>query len=491
MPLLSLDQTAALRDALRAASYTVDDCLTAIGESGQLALERNHTIAADRALAGRDDPLATLLRLFVLQQPVDRAAAVRALPVEPLLTAGILSAAADLVRAELDIRPYGADDQTAGWVVSDHAANLDTARGEPTPQQVLGVSPASTTLAQLTPRRPVGTALDLGTGCGVQALHLARHAGRVIATDLNPRALQMAELSLTLSEVTAELRLGSLYEPVPEPVDLIVTNPPFVISPPGPQRLVYREGSHLADSLMREVVVGGAARLAPGGVLQVVGNWAHLRGQPWPQRLEAWVEPTGCDAYLVQRELLDPYQYIEIWLADAGLAGTADYRQRYRDWLDYFDHCGIEAIGMGWVTLRRSDRAQPVVRVEDWPHAVQQPVAEALLGTVMAADLAGLSDAEVLAERWRLDPDVVQESLGQPGAAGPSHVVLRQTTGLRRGLEVDTALGGVLGACDGELPLGRIVAAVAEILDADQDRLSAEVLPRIRQLVADLWLTRS
>ena len=56
---------------------------------------------------------------------------------------------------------------------------------------------------------------------------------------------------------------------------------------------------------------------------------------------------------------------------------------------------------------------------------------------------------------------------------------------------MDTALGGVLGACDGELPLGRIVAAVAEILDADQDRLSAEVLPRIRQLVADLWLTRS
>ena len=36
---------------------------------------------------------------------------------------------------------------------------------------------ASTSLAQLTIREPVGSALDLGTGCGVQALHLAGHSG--------------------------------------------------------------------------------------------------------------------------------------------------------------------------------------------------------------------------------------------------------------------------------------------------------------------------
>ena len=46
------------------------------------------------------------------------------------------------------------------------------------PDFVLGVSSASSTLAQLTVRDPVGRALDLGTGCGVQSLHLARHAER-------------------------------------------------------------------------------------------------------------------------------------------------------------------------------------------------------------------------------------------------------------------------------------------------------------------------
>ena len=36
---------------------------------------------------------------------------------------------------------------------------------------VLGISSASTSLAQLTMREPVGSALDLGTGCGAMLFH--------------------------------------------------------------------------------------------------------------------------------------------------------------------------------------------------------------------------------------------------------------------------------------------------------------------------------
>src|SRR4029453_6428489 len=62
------------------------------------------------------------------------------------------------------------------------------------PDHVLGVSSASTSLARLTIREPVRRALDLGTGCGVQALHLAAPAERVVATDVNQRALWMTQL---------------------------------------------------------------------------------------------------------------------------------------------------------------------------------------------------------------------------------------------------------------------------------------------------------
>ena len=75
----------------------------------------------------------------------------------------------------MDLRPY-ATDEADFLVFSDLTPGLDTQSTPMRPDFVLGLSSASSTLAQLTVRRPVGSALDLGTGCGVQTLHLARHA---------------------------------------------------------------------------------------------------------------------------------------------------------------------------------------------------------------------------------------------------------------------------------------------------------------------------
>lgn len=469
--------------------YTVDAVVEAIGDEGQASLGRNHTLAAQRSLGRRDDSLATLTRLFILQEVVPEGAVCRAVPVEALLESGIIEREGDSYRAVVDIRPYASpDDGADGWLVSDHAATLDTARGAPREDHVLGVSPASTTLAQMTIRRPIKRALDLGTGCGVQALHLAKHTTSIVATDLNQRALRLASLGLRLSGVSAELRHGSLYEPAgADPYDLIVTNPPFVMSPPSKSRLTYRESDFTADGLMREVVTGAARHLAPGGMLQVLGNWAHVAGEPWEQRLGKWVTGTGCDALIIQREVLDPYEYIEIWLADAGLAGTPGYRRAYETWLDYFAQIGINGIGMGWVTLVNAGRTEPNVRIEEWPHAVEQPVGPALAAHFDAIDPANQTDEQLLDSAWSLVEDVVQETLGMPGAEDPAHIVLRQQRGLRRAIEVDTALGGVLGACDGDLTLREILSAIAQLLEVPQADLVADVLPRFRPLIADAW----
>ncbi|HET7725672.1 MAG TPA: transferase, partial [Propionibacteriaceae bacterium] len=239
--------------------------------------------------------------------------------------------------------------------------------------------------------------------------------------------------------------------------------------------------------LMRAVVTDGARHLAPHGVLQVLGNWAHVAGQPWDERLAGWIAGTGCDALVIQREVLDPYEYIEIWLADAGLAGTAGYASAYEGWLDYFDHLGVTGIGMGWVTLVNAGRDVPDVRVEEWTHAVEQPVGPALAAQLGSVDAARWSDDQVLDHSWRLTSDVVQETLGAPGAEDPSHIVLRQQRGLRRAVEVDTALGGTLGACDGDLTLREILGAVAQLLGVPLSDLVADVLPRFRRLVAEAW----
>ncbi|MDR1513019.1 MAG: methyltransferase [Propionibacteriaceae bacterium] len=504
--MLSPDAVERLKEDFRRADYLVDPAMDAIGEAGRADLARNHTAAAERALAGRHDPLATLIRLFVLQLPQPRARVAAAVPLDDLLAAGILKGGSDTVSAAVDLRPYGGDDGTSGWLASDHQATVNTARSRPRPDHVLGLSPASVTLAQLTPRSPVGAALDLGTGCGVQSLHLARHAARVVATDLNPRALELAALTLALSDVAADLRLGSLYEPVAgdlrravsggdpaggakgDRFDLITTNPPFVIAPPARPRLTYRESTFESDGLMRAVVSGAGDHLAPGGGLVVLGNWAHIVGEPWQDRVASWLPP-GADALIVQRETLDPAEYAEVWLADAGLAGTAAYRARLDAWLAHFDRLRIEAVGLGWIVAQLNGRADPSVTALDWPHPVAQPVAADLQARLAAVDASRLQDPAFLATRWRLAEDAYQESVGRPGAADPTHVTFRRTTGLLPSVPVDTALAGVLGACDGDLPLGVILSAVADLLDEDHARLTARLLPTLRRLAAEAWVT--
>lgn len=478
----------ALRHSLIRADFTADAVLERIGELGQEGLGRNTTVAADSMLGDATDPLATLIRLFILQQEVPEADARAALDVDALAEAGYLSVG-DTVRALVDIRPYGSpDDGANGWVVADLTPGLDSVTEPTRPDYVLGVSPASTTLAHITMRTPVGSALDLGTGCGVQSLHLARHAQRVVGTDVNDRALELAALTAGLSQADVDLRNGSLYEPVAgERFDLIVSNPPFVMSPPREEAdtLAYRETNFEGDSLVETLIRGAADHLNPGGSLQLLTNWAILDG-PWEERLAAWI-PDDCDAWVIERERLDVFSYIEMWLTDAGLAGDPRWRAAYDEWLAYFDRLGVTAVGMGWILITRAGRPEPHRRFETWPHAVAQPVGGVFARHAAAVDASLLPTDELLASRPRL-VDVDQETIGRPGSDDPEHIVLRQKVGLMRAIKADTALAAVLGVLDGELTLGQVISAVAQVLELDAGQLAVQIIPEVRSALLDQLL---
>ena len=293
----------------------------------------------------------------------------RALPglVERLVADGMLAQSVGEVAARLDCRPYGTADGTEGtdlWVVSDLTPGLDGRPQQVTSDYVLGISPASTSLAQLTLRHDVATALDLGTGCGVQALHLAGHADRVVATDVNERALDLARFNAELNEVAdrVDVRNGSFFEPVAgERFDLVSTNPPFVISPATghQQRLVYRDSGMPGDQVVEHIVRTAPAHLTDGGWCQVLANWAVLADRPWDERLAAWL-PDECDALVVQREVIDPAAYVELWLKDSGhhpstgSGQAADYTERYDTWLAWLEEQGVVGIGFGWINLHRT-----------------------------------------------------------------------------------------------------------------------------------------
>lgn len=461
--MLTPDIVDRLRRALAVAGFTYDSVAGLLGERAHAALLRNETTPGLR-VTGDGGPLSTLTRLWPLQAAVPLADAERALPglVQPLAVAGFLEQSVGTVRARIDLRPY-ADVTDSGqedwWVVSDLTPGLDGSGNRVGRDHVLGISPASTQLAQLTVREEVGSALDLGTGCGVQSLHLTTHADRVVATDVNRRALDMARLNASLNGVSYDVRDGSLYDPVArETFDLIVTNPPFVVSPGTGELLTYRDSGLPGDEVVRRVVTGAPDRLNDGGWCQVLANWVHVDGQPWQERIEGWLDGIGCDAWVVQREVADPASYVELWLRDAGHDRSPDYVQRYDTWLGWLEQQGITGIGFGWLSLRKTGGSRS--RIEEWPYEIEQPLGPEISdwGRRIAYDV---TPASTLLRR----PDVLQETLGIPGAEDPERIVLRQQRGMRRAVEASTAEAALVGASDGDLTVGQIVDALGELIE--------------------------
>src|SRR5690606_15750582 len=224
-----------------------------LGERAYAALQRNETTPG--LLAGPGGTAGALAELWLMQRSVSRTEAEEALGdlLAPLVDAGVLADDGDRVRALVDLRRYAAEvvDGTRDvWVLSDRTPGLDGIATTVATDHVLGISPASTSLVQQAIRTPVGAALDLGAGCGVQALHLATHAERVVATDVTDRALTLAALTARLNGVEVDLRNGGFFAPVAgERFDLILTNPPFVISPPtdAADLLIYRDSGMPGD----------------------------------------------------------------------------------------------------------------------------------------------------------------------------------------------------------------------------------------------------
>ncbi|MDM7854449.1 DUF7059 domain-containing protein [Cellulomonas alba] len=531
----------ALRADLAAAGFTVTGVDELLGPVASDALHREEQVPALRATASSDEPAAALIRAFVLGAPVRRRALERALPTVGVAGAARLglvassgTAADDEVHALVDLRPYtaldavdpGGETREVDWWIASDLGELATGRALRT-DHVLGVGGASTTLAQVTVRRPVARALDLGTGCGIQSLHALLHAGRVTATDISHRALAFARFNAALAGVRAEgqgtespthlaasdrtdgaahppagpaaptaparldLRLGSMLDPVAgERFDLVVSNPPFVITPRDPDvpTYEYRDAGRTGDAIVRELVTGVRAVLAPGGVAQLLGNWEVRRGERWDERVGEWLAESGLSGWVVQRELQDPAQYAETWIRDGGTTPDRDreaWRTSYDAWLDDFASRDVEAIGFGIVTL--VDDGLGWARLEEVTGTVQQPLGPSIEASVRAR--AALATRDLADLRLVVAPDVTEERYLTPGDVDPQIILLRQGGGFGRTVQAGTALAALVGACDGELTVGQIVAALGALLERPAHEVAAEVLPAVEGLVVDGLLT--
>ncbi|WCM55675.1 DUF7059 domain-containing protein [Microbacterium sp. EF45047] len=492
----------ALAADLDACDFRSDPLRRLWGAEADDALARGLREPILRALALRDDPLPTLGRLFVLGMPQPLAAVERALQrlgVDGLTALGLARIDGAKVVPLAVIRPQSfvdADGVGEWWVASD----LDeVALGRALPaDHVLGVGGASRTLAEILVPITVDRALDLGTGCGIQALLVSRRAGTVVATDVSERALAYAAFNAQLNGVrNIEFRHGSMFEPVAgEAFDLVVSNPPFVITPraSGVPNYEYRDGGLVGDALVERFVREVPAHLAPGGIAQLLGNWesraegasrtidASAGAASGLNRVATWVAD-DLDAWVVEREELSPLAYAELWIRDGGmLPRDPGFVTLLTAWLDDFAERGVTAVGFGYILLRRptATDAAPLRRFEH----VAQPVSgvgRALRDGLAAHDLLASGIPSVL----HVAADVTEARHHLPGEDDPSVIELRQGGGFARTVPVDPALAAFVGACDGELTVSQIAAALAELFDVPLPELWADLEPRIRTLMLD------
>ena len=396
---------AGLHVAFERAGYTAERVEERLG-THELSSRQVDTAVHLRRL-GEGDDFSTLARLFLLGDDVevDRVEqAVAPLWTEQVASLGLVEAVDGKMRALVRLVPHG-----DYYVASD--AGLESGADVPF-DHVPGIQAPSVTLAKLAVRRPCLYALDLGTGCGIQALLASKHSERVVATDVNPRALGFAAFNAALNGIhTIEFRPGDGFAPVQdERFDLIVANPPYVISPDS--TYAYRDSGLPADQLCYQVVKAAAEHLTEGGFAHVLVSWAHAVDGDWADPLRGWVDGTECDAWLLHYRTSDPIAHAAGWLRPLGESDPDRYTEALDRWLEYLARLRIEAIGYGAVVLRRREGGRNWIRTDPLPLDRLEPAGEHTLRVFAAQDAVEHLDDEgllglslVLTDAHRLQRD--------------------------------------------------------------------------------------
>jgi SAM-dependent methyltransferase len=110
--------------------------------------------------------------------------------------------------------------------------------------------------------------LDLGAGCGVQGLLVARGAAEAVLTDVEPESIQASARNLRLNRTEHPVRIlqGDLYTPVAgETFDVIVILPPYVPSVAGAGTSPVVDGGRDGLRFIRRLLAETPDYLAPGG----------------------------------------------------------------------------------------------------------------------------------------------------------------------------------------------------------------------------------
>ena len=472
------------REALRSADFTVPAITGLLGNTEITELKSRSPRLLHATRSGR--PLDTLIRLFVAGAPVALEQAEKALkpvPVSALRDIGVLRIASGSAVPLISILPH--DDLA---IASDQPFRSGKAA-----DYVPGMLDSSVFLELFTIRRPLRNTLDLGTGCGVQALRASLHSEQVVAADLSPRALDFARFNAALNGASnIQFLLGSGFEPVADQrFDLIVANLPFAITPSG--RYAYRDSGMKLDDFAHRILAEAPGHLSKGGWCQVLFQWVEVEGQDWHDRLRDWFDGNGCDVWVMKNDSRPTDSYAEKWIADTEPSPPEGVERLFEQWMEFYEQEKIVAIHSGAVAMRRRDGIN-WVRMDEGAERARSPFGDAVLRAFAAGDyLQAASDQTLLTERLRISPDIhlIQRCEWSHGEWHPDACQMRFNRELEYAANVDQFVSKLVAGCTGERRLQELIEELAAQTGISAERLTPACVQLVRGLMERGFLLKA
>ncbi|MCA9730196.1 MAG: methyltransferase, partial [Candidatus Eisenbacteria bacterium] len=349
------------------------------------------------------DPLALLGRLFLLHDTLSDddlnglPQGIRAL----LFEVGLLEDGTNGRRSPVLLAPFG-----SLYLVSDPLAVMREAEGTGDESSlVLGINPVGHSLLRFTRRDPVARTLDLGAGNGIQGLAASRHSGHVWLTDINERAAAHTTFNAWLNGIdNVSVLVGDTFLPVEgQTFDLIVCNPPFVLTPASD--LVCYGNQVALDGFCRELVRQAPAFLTEDGCFQMVFEWVEVEGQPWEARISEWLAETACDAWIYRANTMRPEAYIDVRRDEMKLA-TPRAVPTVEEWAGYFREHGVRAVHGGLLLLRNPKAGGTArrLRMDELVAGIDDYAGAAISSTLRRADFLSEHRERLRDQRLELNP---------------------------------------------------------------------------------------
>lgn len=478
----------AVREVFEQANFNERAIIEHVGKSSVSALsicEGPHL----EWLTRHGQPLDTLIRLFVgnLAVPIPAArAAVKPTELSMWLELGLLKQVdGEMVRRGVQITPYD-----GFYVASDNsvAGNSDVNK-----DYVMGIATSTLMLGLFTVRNHSTHTLDLGCGGGYQAFRAARHSDQVIASDFVPRACNLARFNVQLNGIeNVEVRQGDMFASVEgERFDLIVANPPFVISPSS--KFSFRDNPRGGEGICREVAREAGRFLNEGGHCQFLASWIHPRGRDWKARLAEWFEDNGCDVWVLAEHNEPAAVHASNWLWPQFGRQPEIFAREYEQWIRFYEEQEIESISFGLITMRkRASTTGHMLRIDEAPKRKIGPCgSDFVRGFALFDYLNELSsERDLLSAKLRVSPHVrlIQECIAEDEGWQVVHAQLRKAKGMGYTAAIDMTTAAMLAHCNGTLTLGEVIEALGGMLGVASDELEPVILRSAAEMISRSFL---